>query len=152
MISCGDDENLPIKTDSVHHRIQLLHQLDTNQCPKSLTLAKIICSLPAAGAPRPSPELLVLHQSRPHDVPDRGQGRRHRRHAGVAPVPGHLAGRAHTPGAPGPAAAAHHLDYSLTNLLAAVLIALTFGQLGDSKDGMPNFFTQLSQVRNTLAN
>jgi len=38
-----------------------------------------------------------------------------------------------------------YLDYSLTNLLAAVLIALTFGQLGDSKDGMPNFFTQLSQ-------
>ena len=41
-----------------------------------------------------------------------------------------------------------YLDYSLTNLLAAVLIALTFGQLGDSKDGMPNFFTQLGQVRN----
>lgn len=39
-----------------------------------------------------------------------------------------------------------YLDYSLTNLLAAVLIALTFGQLGDSKHGMPNFFTQLSQV------
>jgi drug/metabolite transporter (DMT)-like permease len=38
-----------------------------------------------------------------------------------------------------------YLDYSFTNLLAAVLIALTFGQLGDSKDGMPNFFTQLSQ-------
>jgi len=38
-----------------------------------------------------------------------------------------------------------YLDYSLTNLLAAVLIALTFGQLGDSKRGMPNFFTQLSQ-------
>jgi len=38
-----------------------------------------------------------------------------------------------------------YLDYSLTNLLAAVLIALTFGQLGDSKDGMPNFFTQLGQ-------
>lgn len=38
-----------------------------------------------------------------------------------------------------------YLDYSLTNLLAAVLIALTFGQLGDSKHGMPNFFTQLRQ-------
>jgi len=38
-----------------------------------------------------------------------------------------------------------YLDYSLTNLLAAVLIALTFGQLGDSKRGMPNFFTQLGQ-------
>lgn len=39
-----------------------------------------------------------------------------------------------------------YLDYSITNLLAAVLIALTFGQLGDSKHNMPNFFTQLSQV------
>ncbi|XP_066344460.1 ureide permease 2-like [Miscanthus floridulus] len=38
-----------------------------------------------------------------------------------------------------------YLDYSLTNLLAAVLIALTFGQLEDSKHGMPNFFTQLGQ-------
>lgn len=39
-----------------------------------------------------------------------------------------------------------YLDYSITNLLAAVLIALTFGQLGESKPNMPNFFTQLSQV------
>ncbi|KAI4992106.1 ureide permease 1-like isoform X1 [Hordeum vulgare subsp. vulgare] len=38
-----------------------------------------------------------------------------------------------------------YLDYSITNLLAAVLIALTFGQLGDAKHNMPNFFTQLSQ-------
>ncbi|XP_015698642.1 ureide permease 1-like isoform X2 [Oryza brachyantha] len=38
-----------------------------------------------------------------------------------------------------------YLDYSITNLLAAVLIALTFGQLGESKPSMPNFFTQLSQ-------
>ncbi|XP_008791311.2 ureide permease 1-like isoform X2 [Phoenix dactylifera] len=38
-----------------------------------------------------------------------------------------------------------YLDYSLTNLLAAVLIALTFGQIGDSKHDMPNFFTQLTQ-------
>nr|XP_019710591.1 ureide permease 2 isoform X2 [Elaeis guineensis] len=38
-----------------------------------------------------------------------------------------------------------YLDYSLTNLLAAVLIALTFGQIGDSKPNMPNFFTQLTQ-------
>ncbi|KAM0937484.1 putative ureide permease [Dioscorea sansibarensis] len=35
-----------------------------------------------------------------------------------------------------------YLDYSLTNFLAAVFIAFTFGQLGDDK---PNFFTQLSQ-------
>ena len=40
-----------------------------------------------------------------------------------------------------------YLDYSITNLLAAVLIALTFGQIGDSKPNMPNFFTQLTQVR-----
>jgi hypothetical protein len=40
-----------------------------------------------------------------------------------------------------------YLDYSITNLLAAVVIALTFGQLGSSKEGMPNFITQLSQVR-----
>uniref|UniRef100_A0A1D1ZBT5 Ureide permease 2 n=1 Tax=Anthurium amnicola TaxID=1678845 RepID=A0A1D1ZBT5_9ARAE len=38
-----------------------------------------------------------------------------------------------------------YLDYSITNLLAAVLIALTFGQIGDAKPGMPNFFTQLAQ-------
>ncbi|KAK1295705.1 Ureide permease 2 [Acorus calamus] len=38
-----------------------------------------------------------------------------------------------------------YLDYSITNLLAAVIIALTFGQIGDSKPGMPNFLTQLKQ-------
>ncbi|XP_047048129.1 ureide permease 1-like [Lolium rigidum] len=38
-----------------------------------------------------------------------------------------------------------YLDYSVTNLLAAVLIALTLGQLGESKENTPNFFTQLSQ-------
>ncbi|KAG1341959.1 hypothetical protein COCNU_05G001880 [Cocos nucifera] len=38
-----------------------------------------------------------------------------------------------------------YLDYSLTNLLAAVLIALTLGQIGDGKPNMPNFFTQLTQ-------
>ncbi|KAK9699367.1 hypothetical protein RND81_08G169600 [Saponaria officinalis] len=38
-----------------------------------------------------------------------------------------------------------YLDYSITNFLAAVLIALTFGQIGDSKPNMPNFITQLSQ-------
>ncbi|PKA49742.1 Ureide permease 1 [Apostasia shenzhenica] len=38
-----------------------------------------------------------------------------------------------------------YLDYSITNLLAAILIALTFGQIGDSKPDKPNFFTQLSQ-------
>ncbi|KAI3843800.1 hypothetical protein MKX03_017997 [Papaver bracteatum] len=35
-----------------------------------------------------------------------------------------------------------YLDYSITNLLAAVLIALTFGQIGDSQLSMPNFITQ----------
>ncbi|XP_074590122.1 ureide permease 1-like [Curcuma longa] len=38
-----------------------------------------------------------------------------------------------------------YLDYSVTNLLAAVFIALTFGQIGESKPNMPNFFTQLTQ-------
>ncbi|MCL7052017.1 hypothetical protein MKW94_003214 [Papaver nudicaule] len=38
-----------------------------------------------------------------------------------------------------------YLDYSITNLLAAVLIALTFGQIGDSRLNMPNFITQLYQ-------
>ncbi|XP_051199538.1 ureide permease 1 isoform X2 [Lolium perenne] len=38
-----------------------------------------------------------------------------------------------------------YLDYSITNLFAAVFIALTFGQLGEAKHNMPNFFTQLSQ-------
>ncbi|XP_077211362.1 putative ureide permease A3 isoform X2 [Tasmannia lanceolata] len=38
-----------------------------------------------------------------------------------------------------------YLDYSFSNLLAAVIIALTFGQIGDSKPDMPNFFTQLTQ-------
>ncbi|XP_078430188.1 ureide permease 1-like isoform X2 [Wolffia australiana] len=38
-----------------------------------------------------------------------------------------------------------YLDYSITNLLAAVVIALTFGQIGGDSPDMPNFFTQLSQ-------
>ncbi|KAI0516622.1 hypothetical protein KFK09_009299 [Dendrobium nobile] len=38
-----------------------------------------------------------------------------------------------------------YLDYSITNLLAAIFFALTFGQIGDSKYNMPNFLTQLSQ-------
>uniref|UniRef100_A0A2P2L1A3 Ureide permease n=1 Tax=Rhizophora mucronata TaxID=61149 RepID=A0A2P2L1A3_RHIMU len=39
-----------------------------------------------------------------------------------------------------------YLDYSITNLLAAVIIALTFGQIGSSTPERPNFITQLSQV------
>jgi len=42
-----------------------------------------------------------------------------------------------------------YLDYTMTNLLAAVIIALTFGQIGDSKPNMPNFFNQLYQVTMT---
>ncbi|XVE74342.1 hypothetical protein DITRI_Ditri12bG0009500 [Diplodiscus trichospermus] len=38
-----------------------------------------------------------------------------------------------------------YLDYTITNLLAAVIIALTFGQIGESTVERPNFFTQLSQ-------
>lgn len=39
-----------------------------------------------------------------------------------------------------------YLDYTITNLLAAVIIALTFGQFGPSTPEMPDFLTQLSQV------
>ncbi|CAN1152864.1 Ureide permease 2 [Linum perenne] len=39
-----------------------------------------------------------------------------------------------------------YLDYSITNLLAAVVIALTFGQIGSSTPASPNFLTQLSQL------
>ncbi|XP_010258060.1 PREDICTED: ureide permease 2-like [Nelumbo nucifera] len=38
-----------------------------------------------------------------------------------------------------------YLDYTITNFLAAIIIALTFGEIGKSKHGMPNFITQLSQ-------
>jgi len=38
-----------------------------------------------------------------------------------------------------------YLDYSITNLLAAVIIAFTFGQIGSSTPEMPNFLTQLGQ-------
>ncbi|PUZ67224.1 hypothetical protein GQ55_3G417600 [Panicum hallii var. hallii] len=40
-----------------------------------------------------------------------------------------------------------YLDYSVTNLLAAVLIAVAFGQPGENRPGMPSFFTQLSQMQ-----
>ncbi|KAF8656042.1 hypothetical protein HU200_060835 [Digitaria exilis] len=40
-----------------------------------------------------------------------------------------------------------YLDYSIANFIAAVMFPLTFGQIGDSKPAMPNFFTQLSQVQ-----
>ena len=36
-----------------------------------------------------------------------------------------------------------YLDYTMTNLLAAVIIAFTFGEIGS---GEPNFLTQLPQV------
>uniref|UniRef100_A0A7N2LAD2 Ureide permease 1-like n=1 Tax=Quercus lobata TaxID=97700 RepID=A0A7N2LAD2_QUELO len=39
-----------------------------------------------------------------------------------------------------------YLDYSITNLLAAVIIALTFGEIGKGTPTAPNFFTQLSQA------
>ncbi|OAE35171.1 hypothetical protein AXG93_4461s1520 [Marchantia polymorpha subsp. ruderalis] len=38
-----------------------------------------------------------------------------------------------------------YLDYSITNLLVAIVFALTFGQFGHSDDGQPNFLTQLGQ-------
>ena len=39
-----------------------------------------------------------------------------------------------------------YLDYSITNLLAALIIALTFGEIGNSSLHHPNFIQQLSQV------
>ncbi|KAL9994442.1 putative ureide permease [Helianthus debilis subsp. tardiflorus] len=38
-----------------------------------------------------------------------------------------------------------YLDYTLTNLLAAVIIAFTFGEFGHTNDDKPNFLVQLSQ-------
>ncbi|KAF3431581.1 hypothetical protein FNV43_RR26312 [Rhamnella rubrinervis] len=38
-----------------------------------------------------------------------------------------------------------YLDYSFTNLLAALIIALTFGEIGKSTPEKPNFLVQLSQ-------
>ncbi|KAM6548336.1 hypothetical protein CsatB_020012 [Cannabis sativa] len=38
-----------------------------------------------------------------------------------------------------------YLDYSITNLLAAIIIAFTFGEIGNSTPEMPNFLIQLSQ-------
>ena len=39
-----------------------------------------------------------------------------------------------------------YLDYSITNLLAALIIAFTFGEIGNSSLHHPNFIQQLSQV------
>lgn len=39
-----------------------------------------------------------------------------------------------------------YLDYTITNLLAAVIIAFTFGEIGNSTIEKPNFINQLSQV------
>ncbi|KAJ1389851.1 Ureide permease [Sesbania bispinosa] len=38
-----------------------------------------------------------------------------------------------------------YLDYSITNFLAAVIIALTFGEIGKSTPNQPNFLAQLAQ-------
>ncbi|KAL3501508.1 hypothetical protein ACH5RR_035957 [Cinchona calisaya] len=38
-----------------------------------------------------------------------------------------------------------YLDYTITNLLAAVIIAFTFGEIGKSTSARPNFIEQLSQ-------
>lgn len=39
-----------------------------------------------------------------------------------------------------------YLDYTITNFLAAAIIALTFGQFGPSTPERPDFLTQLFQV------
>ncbi|KAL2349164.1 hypothetical protein Fmac_003164 [Flemingia macrophylla] len=38
-----------------------------------------------------------------------------------------------------------YLDYSITNFLAALIIAFTFGEIGKSTHGEPNFLAQLAQ-------
>ncbi|GER43802.1 ureide permease [Striga asiatica] len=38
-----------------------------------------------------------------------------------------------------------YLDYTITNLLAALIIAFTFGQIGKNPNQKPNFINQLSQ-------
>ncbi|CAA0825547.1 Ureide permease 2 [Striga hermonthica] len=38
-----------------------------------------------------------------------------------------------------------YLDYTITNLLAALIIAFTFGQIGKNSNENPNFINQLSQ-------
>ncbi|CAA0828753.1 Ureide permease 2 [Striga hermonthica] len=38
-----------------------------------------------------------------------------------------------------------YLDYTITNLLAAVIIAFTFGEIGKNSNDKPNFINQLSQ-------
>ena len=39
-----------------------------------------------------------------------------------------------------------YLDYSLTNFLMAIIIALTLGQIGEGTATSPNFTEQLKQV------
>lgn len=39
-----------------------------------------------------------------------------------------------------------YLDYTITNLVAATLIAFTVGEIGTNSMKQPNFLTQLSQV------
>ena len=146
MISYGDADNFPLKTDSVH-RIQLLHQLDTNQCPKSLTFAPSL--LQVLQGPLLSSLSSIRAGLTMYLIEDKG--------GAIAVMLASLLFLGTWPAVltllerRGRLPQHTYLDYSLTNLLAAVLIALTFGQLGDSKDGMPNFFTQLGQVRNILA-
>nr|ACF22677.1 ureide permease 4 [Brachypodium distachyon] len=41
------------------------------------------------------------------------------------------------------------LDFSLTNFLAAVLVGLTFGQIGPDSPDTPNFLTQLARPQDT---
>ncbi|KAL6842065.1 hypothetical protein ACP4OV_028044 [Aristida adscensionis] len=40
-----------------------------------------------------------------------------------------------------------YLDYSVTNLLAAVVIAVAFGQAGDTRPAAPGFLSQLTQIQ-----
>ncbi|PQP92665.1 ureide permease 2 isoform X2 [Prunus yedoensis var. nudiflora] len=66
-------------------------------------------------------------------------------HAACLDLLGHMACYPHSPERRGRLPQHTYLDYSITNFLAAILIALTFGQIGNSTPEMPNFLTQLSQ-------
>lgn len=43
-----------------------------------------------------------------------------------------------------------YLDYSITNFLAALLIAFTLGGIGKGTHDQPNFLVQLAQVRGAI--
>ncbi|PWZ21467.1 Ureide permease 2 [Zea mays] len=109
------------------------------RCVRCLEKKALSCVLPSIIA---GPDLTPQH------VREQGQGRRHRPmlssllFLGTWPVVLTLLERR------GRLPQHMYLDYSFTNLLGTVLVALIFAQLGGTKHSMPNFFTQFSQQDN----